>query len=100
MAGLPITSNQFVNAWQFFLGDLPVCIVLLIIEGHCSCPVVRYVALTVREISDLVRTLIPRLVLFARQWTDFVEDAVQEAFISLYRLPTPPDDMDYWRKNG
>jgi len=52
--------------------------------------------LTVQEINDLVRTWTPRLVLFARQWTDSVDDVVQEVFLNLYRLPSRPDDVVAW----
>ena len=48
--------------------------------------------LSVQEISDLV----PRLLLFARQWTDCADDAVQEAFLGLFRLQTPPNDEVGW----
>jgi RNA polymerase sigma-70 factor (ECF subfamily) len=57
---------------------------------HTSMP------LTVQEINDLVRIWTPRLVLFARQWTDSVDDAIQEAFLNLYRQPTRPDDEVAW----
>src|SRR5208283_3188619 len=48
-------------------------------------------------IAELVRTKLPALVLFARQWKhDSAEDVVQEAFIRLMRLPEPPQDPVAW----
>ena len=49
-----------------------------------------------QEISELVRVWTPRLLLFARQWTGSADDAVQEAFLNLYRLRTKPDDAVAW----
>jgi len=50
-----------------------------------------------RLIADLVRTKLPALVLFARQWKhDSAEDIVQEAFIRLMRLAEPPQDPVAW----
>ncbi len=53
-------------------------------------------SLTVQEINDLVRIWTPRLLLFARQRTDAPEDAVQEAFLGLYRTRIRPDDVVAW----
>ncbi len=48
-------------------------------------------------IAGLVRTKLPALVLFARQWKhDSAEDIVQEAFIRLMRLVEPPQDPVAW----
>jgi RNA polymerase sigma factor (sigma-70 family) len=48
-------------------------------------------------IAELVRTRLPALVVFARQWKhDSVEDIVQEAFIRLMRLPELPQDPVAW----
>ena len=48
------------------------------------------------EIDDLISRWTQRLLLFACQWTDFGEDAVQEAFLNLYRSKTRPDDVVAW----
>ena len=48
-------------------------------------------------IAELVRTKLPALVLFARQWKhDSAEDVVQEAFIQLMRLGERPQDPAAW----
>ena len=49
-----------------------------------------------QEISDLVLNWTSKLVLFARRWTDWPEDAVQQAFCNLCRLPSSPDDAVAW----
>jgi len=52
--------------------------------------------LTVPEINDLVHDWTPRLYFFARQWTDAPEDAVQQAFLDLYRSHTRPGNVVAW----
>ena len=52
--------------------------------------------LAVQEICDLAVIWTPRLALFARLWTDSEDDAVQEAFLNLYRLKIRPDDPVAW----
>ena len=52
--------------------------------------------LTEQEINRLVHDWTRRLVLFAHQWTDSADDVVQEVFLKLYRLQTPPDDAVAW----
>ena len=48
-------------------------------------------------IAELVRSKLPALVLFARQWKhDSAEDVVQEAFVRLMRLAEPPQDPVGW----
>jgi RNA polymerase sigma-70 factor (ECF subfamily) len=48
-------------------------------------------------IAELVRTKLPALVLFARQWKhDSAEDVVQEAFLQLMRLAELPRDPAAW----
>jgi RNA polymerase sigma-70 factor (ECF subfamily) len=50
-----------------------------------------------RLIVELVRTKLPALVLFARQWRhDSAEDVVQDAFLRLMRLAEPPHDPAAW----
>ena len=52
--------------------------------------------LTDQEISQLVGDWTRKLVLFAHQWTDSADDVVQEVFLKLYRLQTPPGDVVAW----
>ena len=52
--------------------------------------------LTDPEISDLILNWTSKLVLFARRWTDWPEDAVQQAFCNLCRLQSGPDDAVAW----
>jgi RNA polymerase sigma-70 factor (ECF subfamily) len=52
--------------------------------------------MTARQLADLIATHAAPLALFARQWCDSPEDAVQEAFCKLVRLGTPPEDPVAW----
>ncbi len=49
------------------------------------------------KIKELIRSRLPALVLFARQWSHFAaEDIAQEAFVKLYRQDPWPDDPVAW----
>ena len=52
--------------------------------------------MTARQLADLIATHAASLALFARQWCDSPEDAVQDAFCKLVRLGTPLDDPVAW----
>jgi RNA polymerase sigma-70 factor (ECF subfamily) len=52
--------------------------------------------MTARQTADLIASHAPALTLFARQWCDSPEDAVQDAFCKLVRLRNPPDDAVAW----
>lgn len=52
--------------------------------------------MSARPIPELIDAHAAALVLYARQWCDAPEDAVQEAFCKLVALPTPPDDAAAW----
>ena len=52
--------------------------------------------MTARQIADLIASHAAALALFARQWCATPEDAVQDAFCKLVRLPAPPDDPVAW----
>ena len=52
--------------------------------------------MTARQTAELIATHAAALALFARQWCDSPEDAVQDAFCKLVRLRTPPDDAAAW----
>src|SRR5437868_2584073 len=52
--------------------------------------------MTPRQLADLVAAHAAALVLYARQWCDSPEDAVQDAFCKLVTLPIPPDDPAAW----
>lgn len=52
--------------------------------------------MTARPIAELIATHAAALALFARQWCDSPEDAVQDAFCKLVRLRAPPDDPVAW----
>ncbi|MBA4187105.1 MAG: sigma-70 family RNA polymerase sigma factor [Planctomycetaceae bacterium] len=52
--------------------------------------------MTARQTADLIASHAAALTLFARQWCDSPEDAVQDAFYKLIRLRTPPDDPIAW----
>jgi RNA polymerase sigma-70 factor (ECF subfamily) len=52
--------------------------------------------MTARQIADLIAGHAAALALFARQWCDSPEDAVQDAFCKLVRQPAPPDDPVAW----
>jgi RNA polymerase sigma-70 factor (ECF subfamily) len=47
-------------------------------------------------IADTARRYGASLVLFARQWCTFPDDAVQEALIDFANLPTAPNDCAAW----
>ena len=49
--------------------------------------------MTPRVLADLIAHHAAALVLFARQWCDCPEDAVQEAFCNLARTPRPDDPV-------
>ena len=49
------------------------------------------------DIAVLIKTQMPALLLFARQWShDSSEDIVQEAFIKLLEQPKLPDNITAW----
>ena len=49
------------------------------------------------ELVALIKTQLPALLLFARQWPhDSPEDIVQEAFMRLFEQPEPPDNVTAW----
>jgi RNA polymerase sigma-70 factor (ECF subfamily) len=52
--------------------------------------------MTARQIADLIASHAAPLALFARQWCDAPEDAVQDAFCKLVRQSAPPDDPVAW----
>lgn len=52
--------------------------------------------MTARQTIDLITGHAAALGLFARQWCDCPEDAVQEAFCKFARLRTPPADPVAW----
>jgi RNA polymerase sigma-70 factor (ECF subfamily) len=52
--------------------------------------------MTARQIADLIASHAAALALFARQWCDGPEDAVQDAFCKLVRLSASPDDPVAW----
>lgn len=52
--------------------------------------------MTPRQLADLVAAHAAALALFARQWCDTPEDAVQEAFCKLVTQKAPPDDPAAW----
>lgn len=52
--------------------------------------------MTARQTADLIASHAASLTLFARQWYDSPEDAVQDAFCKLVRLRMPPDDPVAW----
>ncbi len=52
--------------------------------------------MTAKQTSDLIANHAAALTLFARQWCDSPEDAVQDAFCKLVRLRTPPTDPIAW----
>jgi RNA polymerase sigma-70 factor (ECF subfamily) len=52
--------------------------------------------MTARHIAELIASHSSALALFARQWCDSPEDAVQDAFCKLVRLSAPPDDPVAW----
>jgi RNA polymerase sigma-70 factor (ECF subfamily) len=52
--------------------------------------------MTARQTAELIASHAAALTLFARQWCDCPEDAVQDAFCKLVRLHTPPADAVAW----
>src|SRR5438045_2472508 len=52
--------------------------------------------MTARQIAELIASHAAALALFARQWCDGPEDAVQDAFCKLVRQPAPPGDPVAW----
>ncbi|HJZ56377.1 MAG TPA: sigma-70 family RNA polymerase sigma factor [Gemmataceae bacterium] len=52
--------------------------------------------MTPRQLADLIAAHAAALVLFARQWCECPEDAVQDAFCKLVTLRAPPDDPTAW----
>jgi RNA polymerase sigma-70 factor (ECF subfamily) len=49
------------------------------------------------ELAALIKTQLPALLLFARQWPhDSPEDIVQEAFMRLLEQPVPPENVTAW----
>jgi RNA polymerase sigma factor (sigma-70 family) len=52
--------------------------------------------MTAIQTAELIAAHAAALILFARQWSDSPEDAVQEAFCKLVRLRTPPTDPIAW----
>jgi RNA polymerase sigma-70 factor (ECF subfamily) len=49
-----------------------------------------------KQLGDLIDRHGPALILFARQWTTAAEDVVQEAYLRLIALRSPPDDAASW----
>src|SRR5580658_4928065 len=52
--------------------------------------------MTARQTAELIAAHAAALTLFARQWCDSPEDAVQDAFCKLVRLRTSPNDARAW----
>jgi RNA polymerase sigma factor (sigma-70 family) len=52
--------------------------------------------MTARQIAELIASHAAALALFARQWCDSPEDAVQDAFCKLVRQPVQPGDPVAW----
>jgi RNA polymerase sigma-70 factor (ECF subfamily) len=52
--------------------------------------------MTPRQLAELIESHAAALVLYARQWCDSPEDAVQDAFCKLVGQRTPPDDPAAW----
>jgi len=55
-----------------------------------------YLMMTASEITALIAAHAAALTLFARQWCESPEDAVQDAFCKLVRLGSPPTDPQAW----
>ena len=55
-----------------------------------------FLMMTAREIAELIAAHAAGLTLFARQWCECPEDAVQEAFCKLVRLSEHPSDPHAW----
>ncbi len=52
--------------------------------------------MTPHDFARLLDSHGPTLVLYARQWCSTPEDVVQEAFLKLFALSTPPRDLVPW----
>jgi RNA polymerase sigma-70 factor (ECF subfamily) len=52
--------------------------------------------MTANGLAELIATHAAALALFARQWCESPEDAVQEAFCKLVRQKKAPDDLRAW----
>jgi RNA polymerase sigma-70 factor (ECF subfamily) len=49
-----------------------------------------------RELASLIDSHAPSLILYARQWCEVPEDVVQDAFLKLVALRTPPREVLAW----
>ena len=67
-------------------------------EDRAECPRLRVVLMEMSpsDFAQLMDAHAAPLVLYARQWCDAPEDAVQDAFLTLVRQRTPPEDVVAW----